>query len=258
LNGAAPCTPAAGPDADALLPPPLLKQRRAAPATQVGQPAALAAAARAAATGGRVPKPDVVLTTYEAVSSDLHALRALPWSAVVLDLRQRSRSAAGKAHAALHELTAASPAQRLVLTGHRARGRGPDEAFGLAALVRPPAWEDAGEAMPEGLDDPEAQVRIWRPVCVRCECMLRAACVHGRATAGEQQIACGAWRLRKLLVPPRPRPEASRQTPPPARHTPRRPRGCRSCSRRTRCAARPPSCGRCRRRRRPRCSCPWA
>ncbi|KIY92413.1 SNF2 family DNA-dependent ATPase [Monoraphidium neglectum] len=125
---------------------------------KVGHSAVLTAAARGAASGGRVPKPDVVLTTYEAASSDLHALRALPWCAVALDLRQRSRSAAGKAHAALQELTAGSGVQRLVLTGHRARGRGPDELFNVAALVRPAGWEEAGEALPEGLDDPEAQV----------------------------------------------------------------------------------------------------
>lgn len=47
--------------------------------------------------GGKLPKPDVVITTYEAVSSDVHALKAVPWSAVVVDQRQHSRSAAGKA-----------------------------------------------------------------------------------------------------------------------------------------------------------------
>lgn len=128
------------------------------PTPQVGHSAMLAAAASGAPTGGRIPKPDIVLTTYEAVSSDLHALRALPWSAVVLDLRQRSRSAAGKAHAALQELTAGSGAQRLVLTPHRQRGRGADEVFNLVSLVRPAGWVAAGEAMPDGLEDPEAQV----------------------------------------------------------------------------------------------------
>jgi len=126
---------------------------------KVGHSAMMQAAARGAATGGRIPKPDVVLTTYEAVSSDLHALRALPWSAVVLDLRQRSRSAAGKAHAALQELTANTRVQRVVLTTHRQRGGATDELLNVVALVRPAGWEEAGEGLPEDMDEPEEQVR---------------------------------------------------------------------------------------------------
>jgi SNF2 family DNA or RNA helicase len=47
--------------------------------------------------GGRVPKPDLVVTTYEVLCSDVHMLKAMHWAAVVVDQRQRSRSAAGKA-----------------------------------------------------------------------------------------------------------------------------------------------------------------
>src|SRR5690242_2620185 len=35
----------------------------------------------------QVPKPDIVITTYEALSSDAPALRALPWAALVIDQR---------------------------------------------------------------------------------------------------------------------------------------------------------------------------
>lgn len=38
---------------------------------------------------GRLPKPDVVLAAYEAVEKDVALLRAVPWEAMVLDLRHR-------------------------------------------------------------------------------------------------------------------------------------------------------------------------
>jgi hypothetical protein len=54
-------------------------------------------AGRAAALEGRVPKAELVLTSAEVAANDCHLLRGLPWAAVVLDHRQRSRSTAAKA-----------------------------------------------------------------------------------------------------------------------------------------------------------------
>lgn len=42
--------------------------------------------------GGRVPKPDVVLTTYDHLVNDIQNLKQLPWDSVVLDLRGRPPS----------------------------------------------------------------------------------------------------------------------------------------------------------------------
>ena len=38
---------------------------------------------------GRLPKPDVVLASYEAVCADILGLKAIPWETVVVDIRQR-------------------------------------------------------------------------------------------------------------------------------------------------------------------------
>ena len=38
---------------------------------------------------GRLPKPDVVLASYEAVSSDVPFLKDIRWEAVVVDVRHR-------------------------------------------------------------------------------------------------------------------------------------------------------------------------
>ncbi len=38
---------------------------------------------------GRLPKPDVVLASYEAVCADILSLKAIHWEAVVVDIRQR-------------------------------------------------------------------------------------------------------------------------------------------------------------------------
>ncbi|KXZ56057.1 hypothetical protein GPECTOR_2g939 [Gonium pectorale] len=52
----------------------------------------------------KVPKADVVIAGYEHVLSDLNVLKAVPWEAVVVDLRQRSRSVTGRSTGALAEL----------------------------------------------------------------------------------------------------------------------------------------------------------
>ena len=39
----------------------------------------------------RVPKPDIVITSYEAAASDSAALKAISWEVVLLDERQRGR-----------------------------------------------------------------------------------------------------------------------------------------------------------------------
>jgi len=61
----------------------------------------------------QLPKPDVVLTTFEVVFSDVSALRAVPWSVVVVDQRRRSRVLAGRLVAALQEVAPSAP--RVVL-----------------------------------------------------------------------------------------------------------------------------------------------
>lgn len=44
----------------------------------------------------RVPKPDIVITSYEAAASDAAALKAISWEAAVLDERQRGRTGIAK------------------------------------------------------------------------------------------------------------------------------------------------------------------
>lgn len=51
------------------------------------------------------------------VTTDVHVLAALPWCAVVVDRRQRSRSAAGKAQLALQVRTGARLSNCSVLAG---------------------------------------------------------------------------------------------------------------------------------------------
>lgn len=47
----------------------------------------------------RVPKPDVVITSYEAASSDAAALKAVTWEVILLDERQRGRIGIAKVQA---------------------------------------------------------------------------------------------------------------------------------------------------------------
>lgn len=55
----------------------------------------------------QVPKPDVILTSYEAFTADAAELKALTWEAVVLDERHPwQRAALAKAHTALCDLSA--------------------------------------------------------------------------------------------------------------------------------------------------------
>lgn len=55
----------------------------------------------------QVPKPDVVLTSYEAFTADAAELKAITWEAVVLDERHPwQRAALAKAHTALCDLSA--------------------------------------------------------------------------------------------------------------------------------------------------------
>lgn len=63
----------------------------------------------------QVPKPDVVLTSYEAFTADAAELKAITWEAVVLDERHPwQRAALAKAHTALCDLSAR---YRLLLSG---------------------------------------------------------------------------------------------------------------------------------------------
>ena len=50
----------------------------------------------------QVPKPDVVITSFEALVSDASALKALSWDVVVVDERTRMASALSRAYQALY------------------------------------------------------------------------------------------------------------------------------------------------------------
>jgi hypothetical protein len=43
-----------------------------------------------------VPKPDIVITSYEAAAADAPALKAIAWEVVLLDERQRGRAGLAK------------------------------------------------------------------------------------------------------------------------------------------------------------------
>lgn len=107
------------------------------------------------ALASRVPKPDIVLTTYEAVCSDVHLLASCQWSCVVIDRRQRTRSAPGKVQAALQELVSS---HQLVLSAHGFRS-GLDELFTLLTFVKPGNYEDVTDVVPATATEPEQQVR---------------------------------------------------------------------------------------------------
>ena len=49
-----------------------------------------------------MPKPDVVITSFEALVSDASALKALSWDVVVVDARTRMASALSRAYQALY------------------------------------------------------------------------------------------------------------------------------------------------------------
>ena len=54
-----------------------------------------------------MPKPDVVLASYESFTADAAELKAITWEAVVLDERHPwQRAALAKAHTALCDLSA--------------------------------------------------------------------------------------------------------------------------------------------------------
>lgn len=124
-----------------------------------------------AALAARVPKPHVVLTTYEVVCSDVHVLAGLPWASIVVDRRQRSRSAAGKAQAALQELAAG---HRVVLSCHGLRAA-PEALFTLLSFVKPGSAEAISDVVPAYAVEPEQQVRstVCAKVCV-------VVCVFGK------------------------------------------------------------------------------
>jgi hypothetical protein len=121
---------------------------------KVGSGSAAGASGRAALPT-RVPKPDVVLTTYEVVCSDVHVLAGMSWASIVVDRRQRSRSAAGKAQAALQELAAG---HRVVLSPHGLRAA-PDQLFTLLSFVKPGSYEAITDVVPAYAVEPEQQVR---------------------------------------------------------------------------------------------------
>lgn len=43
-----------------------------------------------------MPKPDIVVTSYEAAAADAPALKAISWEVVLLDERQRGRAGLAK------------------------------------------------------------------------------------------------------------------------------------------------------------------
>jgi len=44
----------------------------------------------------QVPKPEIVITSYEAAAADAPALKAISWEVVLLDERQRGRAGLAK------------------------------------------------------------------------------------------------------------------------------------------------------------------
>lgn len=54
----------------------------------------------------QVVQPDVVLVTYDALTSDISQLQPIEWEAIVLDERNRVQPSLSKAHQALRELDA--------------------------------------------------------------------------------------------------------------------------------------------------------
>lgn len=107
-----------------------------------------------AALAHRVAKPEVVLTTYEVLCNDVHVLSEVEWSSIILDQRQRSRVAAGKAQSALQELAGG---HKVVLSSHGLRA-GSEQLFSLLTYIRPGNYEDISEVVP-GMTEPEQQVR---------------------------------------------------------------------------------------------------
>lgn len=113
----------------------------------------------------RVPKPDVVLTTYEVICSDMHVLSDVPWSSVIIDRRQRSRSASGKAQAALQELVGR---HKIVLSSHGVRA-GLEQLFRLLTFVKPGDYEEIADVVPAGVTEPEQQVMRVLLCNIPCE-----------------------------------------------------------------------------------------
>ncbi len=54
----------------------------------------------------QVVQPDVVLVTYDALTSDISQLQPIEWEAIVVDERNRIQPSLSKAHQALRELEA--------------------------------------------------------------------------------------------------------------------------------------------------------
>ncbi len=54
----------------------------------------------------QVVQPDVVLLTYDALTSDISQLQPIEWEAIVVDERNRVQPSLSKAHQALRELDA--------------------------------------------------------------------------------------------------------------------------------------------------------
>jgi hypothetical protein len=120
---------------------------------------------------------DVVLTTYEALATDVASLKLLQWEAVVVDQRQRSRSAAGRSHAALAELGCT---RRLVLSG----GTLPHQSDRLAELL--------GFLRPE-------EVRGCRCCAVVVLLGLAACCAGSLGSWGPE----AGWALQRICSPNR-------------------------------------------------------
>lgn len=49
-----------------------------------------------------MPKPDIVITSYEAAAADAPALKAIAWEVVLLDERQRGRAGLAKVNSIRH------------------------------------------------------------------------------------------------------------------------------------------------------------
>ena len=54
----------------------------------------------------QVVQPDVVLVTYDALTSDMSQLAPIEWEAIAVDERNRVQPSLAKAHQALRELDA--------------------------------------------------------------------------------------------------------------------------------------------------------
>uniref|UniRef100_A0A7S3VN50 SNF2 N-terminal domain-containing protein n=1 Tax=Dunaliella tertiolecta TaxID=3047 RepID=A0A7S3VN50_DUNTE len=141
---------------------------------------------------GRLPKPDVVLASYEAVCADIMSFKAIHWEAVVVDIRQRARGAhLSRVQATVNELSM----RHCVLLAH---SRPPlplasDELLALLGIVRPVVQELA-DVLGPGADSMEEV-----EVCAKLKALLEPhSCrVQGSAAHPPRPIS------KEVLLPTR-------------------------------------------------------